>query len=78
MIGASIPDPWIEDNQLDPILDVSPSPEIVGQTGQKNIDRDDDWKGWDEVDILRMVYSGVHYPTNSWLVWSGSMNSCQY
>ena len=25
----------IEDNQLDPILDVSPSPEIVGQTGQK-------------------------------------------
>ena len=48
MSSTSIPDPWIEDNQLDPILDVSPSLEIVGQTDQKNTDRDDDWKGWDE------------------------------
>ena len=47
-VEPSIPDPWIENNQLDPILDVSPSPEMVGQTDQKNIDRDDDWKGWDE------------------------------
>ena len=47
-VEPSAPDPWIENNRLNPVLDVSPSLETPGQTDQKNSDQDDDWKGWDE------------------------------
>jgi len=47
-VQHTAPDPWIEDNQLDPMLNVPPSFEITSPTDQKNSDQDDDWKGWDE------------------------------